>query len=156
MKTEAKKQENKKIKENWFKENQKELSRCDTAIKHFCETFTFEEGIKKLSKFINFEAETECAEWMGSTNMRGYGWIGVSLPTTPKQSKVVKAHRLMFALFYGFDALPTGVDGREMDGSLPVMDHICENTSCVNPLHLQTITHADNARKAVMKRLRSA
>ena len=154
MKTELKKQENKKIKENWFRENQKELSKADTAIRHFCETFTFEEGIKKLSKFINFEAETECAEWMGSTNMRGYGWYGVSLPTTPVTSKIVKAHRLMFALFYGVDALPAGVDARYNDGSLPVLDHICENTSCVNPLHLQVVYGSYNSHKAVMKRLR--
>ena len=156
MNTELKKKENKKVRENWFKENQKETSRCDTAIKHFCETFTFEEGIKKLSKFINFEETTECAEWMASTNMRGYGWYGVSLPTTPIQSKTVKAHRLMFALFYGFDALPAGVDAKDNDGSLPVLDHICENTSCVNPLHLQVVYGSYNSHKAVMKRLRSA
>jgi len=142
--------------EKWFEENQEETSRTDTAIKHFCETFTFEEGINKLSKFINFEPATECAEWMGSLNERGYGWYGVSLPTTPTSSKSVKAHRLMYALFYGVDALPEGIDATYNDGSLPVLDHTCENPCCVNPLHLKVESHSYNSRKAVWKRLRSA
>lgn len=142
--------------EAWFEAQRKDLARTDIAIQHFCETHTFEEAVAKLSKYINFEESTECAEWLGGTNFKGYGWFGISLPTTPVTTKTVKAHRLMFAIFYGFDALPQGVNAKDNDGSLPVLDHICENPSCVNPLHLQVQSGAYNSQKAAWKRLRSA
>ena len=37
--------------------------------------------------------------------------------------------------------------GRDLDPAMDV-DHICNNTRCVNPDHLQEITHGDNVRRA--------
>lgn len=72
--------------------------------------------------------DTQCWEWFGVRDGEGYGrlYIGRIRPETPL------AHRLSYMAFIG----PIG------DG-LP-LDHLCRVRHCVNPAHLEPVTHRVN------------
>ena len=66
-----------------------------------------------------------CWEWGGSRHFLGYGefrWAG----------RKGKAHRFAYEWFVG--AIPTGLE----------LDHLCRERSCVNPDHLEAVTHREN------------
>jgi hypothetical protein len=47
------------------------------------------------------------------------------------------AHRAVYETFV--EAVPEGLE----------LDHLCRNTGCVNPDHLEPVTHAENMRRGV-------
>lgn len=65
--------------------------------------------------------ENGCWEWMASKSHDGYGRYGL-------HSDYVYAHR--FSYEYFFKAIPAGMQ----------LDHLCRNTACVNPDHLELVT----------------
>lgn len=67
-----------------------------------------------------------CWEWLASKNEAGYGRIG----TNSRGS--FYAHRISYELRKG--AIPPGF----------VVDHLCRNTSCVNPAHLEAVPQRVN------------
>lgn len=70
---------------------------------------------------------TPCWIWSrGKTN--GYGEIKV-------KGKTLYAHRAMFEKYFG--PVPAGTE----------IDHLCRNRSCVNPFHLDPVSHKDNLRR---------
>ncbi len=78
-----------------------------------------------------------CWRWTGAIGSDGYGriWAG------PHQFKL--AHRVSYELFRGH--IPV-VD--ERDRAL-VLDHLCRNRSCVNPEHLELVTHGENVHRGI-------
>jgi hypothetical protein len=65
----------------------------------------------------------------------------------PNQNKeyvqaTVKAHRFAYALHYGFDALP---ESDNFNAESKCINHICGNTRCVNPEHLNVMTVTENS-----------
>lgn len=69
--------------------------------------------------------ESGCHIWQGSRTRGGYGQFRVG-------SDIVYAHR--FAYEQAFGVIAPGLQ----------CDHICNVTLCVNPLHLQLVTQAQN------------
>lgn len=75
------------------------------------------------------ETDTGCWEWIGPRNVLGYGRVYMRAFT----GKVgVYAHRLIYELLVA--NIPDGL----------AIDHLCRNTSCVNPEHLDPVTDKVN------------
>lgn len=76
-----------------------------------------------------------CWEWTGARQPDGrydYGmfWDG---------TRAVRAHRFAYELLVG--PIPVGLE----------LDHLCRNPPCVNPAHLEPVTHAENIRRGVWR-----
>lgn len=71
---------------------------------------------------------TGCWEWTGTLDGYGYGVITV-------EGQRTKAHRFMYQQTIG--PIPAGL----------VIDHLCCNTACVNPAHMEPVTHLENTRR---------
>lgn len=67
----------------------------------------------------------ECWEWVGAVGSGGYGHMRV-------EGKTPKAHRISYELNVG--PIPEGL----------VLDHLCRNTLCVRPEHLEPVTQRVN------------
>ncbi len=68
-----------------------------------------------------------CWEWIGAHDQKGYGMFKIG-------QSMYRAHR---------------VSSRELIGIAPVdleADHLCRNTRCVNPDHIQFVTRSENIR----------
>lgn len=55
------------------------------------------------------------------------------------QKRVVYGHRFIYELIYG-----------ELPLELLVIDHLCRETRCVNPAHLEAVTHQENTRRGMV------
>lgn len=73
--------------------------------------------------------ECGCWLWLGSTNGNGYGNFSY-------QGRTRNAHRVSYELHYG--SIPEGME----------IDHKCRMRCCVNPAHLEPVTHAENMRRS--------
>ncbi|MEO7332807.1 MAG: HNH endonuclease signature motif containing protein, partial [Gemmatimonadales bacterium] len=71
-------------------------------------------------------AGSQCWLWRAHRNRQGYGIIR-------DRGRYISAHRASYQLFVG-----------EIAAGL-VIDHLCRNTSCVNPDHLEPVTTRENA-----------
>ena len=74
--------------------------------------------------------EGDCLIWTGKKDRNGYGQISV-IEGGVKRARV--AHRVVYEAFVG--PIPTGLE----------LDHLCRNTSCVKPDHLEPVTARENS-----------
>jgi hypothetical protein len=80
----------------------------------------------------NFEGKvrpTNCLVWIGATNTKGYGLVSIG------GGQIALAHRVAYEAEFG--PIPDG----------HVIDHLCRVRNCVNPMHLQAVTVAENNRR---------
>jgi hypothetical protein len=72
-------------------------------------------------------ADTGCWEWTRGKGSDGYGRAVIA-----EVGKQRLAHRVFYE--HHVDKIPTGL----------VIDHLCRNRGCVNPEHLEPVTHQVN------------
>lgn len=75
---------------------------------------------------------TGCWVWSLYTDPEGYAYFSVA-------ERKFRAHRLAYETFIG--PIPDGM----------VTDHLCENTSCINPWHLEPVTNEENMRRRSLR-----
>lgn len=75
-----------------------------------------------------FVSPDGCWLWTGAINVDGYGKFAVK--------RVARlAHKVSYQLYIG--DVPNGM----------VLDHLCRKRSCVNPKHLEPVTHTENCHR---------
>tara|TARA_R110000851_G_scaffold156925_1_gene299466 strand:+ start:43 stop:492 length:450 start_codon:yes stop_codon:yes gene_type:complete len=88
-------------------------------------------------RFWNKVNKTEdCWEWTSSKTKKGYGEFSYNSATK-------RAHRLSYEDING--KIPEGLE----------IHHICNNRICVNPKHLEAVTHLANIQISVLRNKRT-
>lgn len=87
--------------------------------------------LERLEEKYIPEPMSGCWIWTAAINSCGYGSFNVN-------GEICGAHNILF---------------RELGGVIPQgfeLDHKCRNRACVNPHHLEVVTHQINAKRGLM------
>ena len=76
--------------------------------------------------------ERDCWQWKGAESGNGYGKVSIS-------GRMKMAHRAIYEILIG--PIPEGL----------VLDHLCRNRGCCNPLHMEPVTVQENTRRGEAK-----
>ena len=83
---------------------------------------------ERMAKYISVNP-SGCHIWTGCKSF-GYGRIGID-------GRLLLAHRVAYAMAHG-----------EIS-SEDILDHLCRTPACVNPDHLEIVTHRENILRGV-------
>lgn len=90
------------------------------------------EGVRaRLERLSTPEPNTGCLLWVGAATKDGYGKVGLG-PVEGAPKFVAYAHRVAFELENG--PIPAG----------KTVDHKCRQRGCINPAHMEAVTHQQN------------
>jgi hypothetical protein len=81
--------------------------------------------IERFNKKYTIDVDSDCWVWHGCVHPNGYGRFSF-------EGQGRWAHRVSYILHKG--DIPEGL----------VIDHLCRNTRCVNPEHLEAVTQQEN------------
>jgi|ERR1017187_5039407 hypothetical protein len=96
--------------------------------------------MERLLQLVSPEPNSGCWLWLGDVKWNGYARITIN-------GRRTVAHRVSYELHGG--VIPEGLE----------LDHTCRVRCCVNPRHLEPVTHAENLRRGIgaeLTRLRKA
>ena len=85
----------------------------------------------RFMSHVSPEPNSGCWLWMGADAGNGYGAFC-------EGGKVEGAHRVSYRLHCG--PIPDGL----------VIDHLCRVPFCVNPQHLEPVSHGENSRRGIV------
>lgn len=85
------------------------------------------------SKII--KTESGCWEYDGTHNQIGYGIF------YPERKSPIVAHRFSYELY--IKEIPEGL----------FLDHLCRNRGCINPEHLEPVTHKENVNRGLRTKI---
>lgn len=85
--------------------------------------------LDRMLSYISPEPNTGCWLWTAAANPNGYGQIRLS------KTVLKLAHVVCYELYRG--PVPNGME----------LDHLCRVRCCVNPHHLEPVTHLENVRR---------
>lgn len=91
----------------------------------------------RLERYSIPEPNSGCQLWIGSTSTDGYGLVSV-------EGRLRGAHVVSYELAKG--PVPEGL----------VLDHLCRVRACINPDHLEPVTHGTNIRRGTVSTVTSA
>ena len=94
----------------------------------------------RLATWVLTRGPDQCWPFNGTRTHDGYGVLGDY--RTGKMVNVY-AHRLAYESAHGPGSIPPGFE----------VDHLCFHRWCCNPAHLEPVTHAENVRRSVARRL---
>lgn len=83
----------------------------------------------RISNRFVIDLMTGCWVWTGALSAGKYGSIF-------HEGRMQKAHRVMYRLRVG--EIPAGLD----------LDHLCRNTRCCNPAHLEPVSRSENLKRS--------
>ena len=83
---------------------------------------------QKFTDKIHPEPNTGCWLWAGALNRDGYGIAN-------RQYRTRMAHSISYEFVFG--PIPEGLE----------LDHLCRVRCCVNPDHLEAVTHLENCQR---------
>lgn len=84
-----------------------------------------------MKRFFNKVEKTDyCWIWKASVDINGYGQFQY-------KKRMLKSHRFYWEFING--EVPRGKE----------LDHLCRNKKCVNPGHLEAVSHKENMRRGL-------
>jgi hypothetical protein len=89
---------------------------------------------KDIHTRYTVDPDTGCWLWQGDRSPKGYGSI-----KTPSGQRL-GVHRYFYELYRG--PIPDGLE----------IDHLCRRRNCVNPEHMEAVTHLVNIRRGLAAR----
>lgn len=101
--------------------------------RHLSPVVKYRRGVPLERKILTRSVrDGECLRWTGSHNPKGYGQVC-------HEGRVLDVHRAAHELWVG--PIPDGLE----------VDHVaargCRHRDCVEPAHLEAVTHAENLRR---------
>jgi hypothetical protein len=87
--------------------------------------------IQRVVERIAIDPVTECWNWLGSRTVAGNGYGQIK-----SRGRSYVTHRVTYEHFVG--PVPDGLQ----------LDHLCRNTACCNPDHLEPVTLRENIHRA--------
>jgi hypothetical protein len=100
----------------WYKANPDKVTRYGRRD---------ETPLERVIRNIVVNKATGCWEKQGHVSNKGYGQVRIG-------KKFFLMHRLAYEAVRG--PIPVGTE----------LDHLCRNTRCSNPFHLEAVTHREN------------
>lgn len=91
--------------------------------------------LARFLKFVSPEPTSGCWLWTGCANKLGYGAFRMS------GDRVLHAYQTAYVLLRG--PVPEGLE----------LDHLCRVPNCVNPDHLEPVTHLENMRRGLLHKV---